>query len=120
MAGGLALAEEDADGLAPEESDDLTALLQACLVALRLPSHGEIHQPQRLPFWSVSDAARRISQLLPQRPAGGASLEEFLPDVVGQRAALAATLVAGLELVRDGDIALQQAETWGSIIMIGS
>ena len=76
------------------------------------------------PSGTVRDAARRISQLLPQLPAG-ASLEEFLPDAAGQaaargmhhRAALAATLVAGLELARGGDIALQQAEIWGSIMV---
>ncbi|MGI4802285.1 MAG: segregation and condensation protein A [Janthinobacterium lividum] len=122
--GGSGLAEEDADVLALEERDEFTELMRACLVALRLPSINELYQPRLLPFWSISDATRRISQLLPRLP-DGACLEEFLPDAAKQdpagglhhRAALAATLVAGLELARGGSITLQQVETWGLVIV---
>lgn len=123
-AGGLGRTDDDTDGLALEEGDEFTELMRACLVALRLPSAGELYQPRLLRFWSISDAAQRISQLLPRLP-DGACLEEFLPDAAEQdpagglhhRAALAATLVAGLELARGGGITLQQAETWGLVIV---
>ena len=116
------LHEDDPDRPALEEGDEFTELLRACLVALRLPSHGELYQPRLMPFWSVRDATERIITLLPQRP-DGARLEVFLPEVAGQGAgrplhrpaALAATLVAGLELARGGGVTLDQADAWGSI-----
>ncbi|MGI4946951.1 MAG: segregation and condensation protein A [Janthinobacterium lividum] len=117
-------AGDDTDDVTPGEGDDLTALLRACLVALRLPVNTEVYQPRQLPFWSVGDATNRINQLLPGLP-GGAALEMFLPDVADRgprwaphrRAAIAATLVAGLELARSSAITLKQAENWKLILV---
>ncbi|MGI4794019.1 MAG: hypothetical protein ACRYG8_08045, partial [Janthinobacterium lividum] len=83
MTNDLGPADDDADDLALEEDDEFTELLRACLVALRLPSRSEIYQLQRSPFWSVSDARRRISQMLPTLPTG-ATLEQFVPATPGQ------------------------------------
>ncbi|MGI4945937.1 MAG: segregation and condensation protein A [Janthinobacterium lividum] len=119
---GLDLEGDDADGLAPDGSDDLTELLRACLVALRLPSHMEAYRPRHLPFWSVSDATRRIRQMMPAWPEG-VTLDVFLPEraddspsySLRRRAALAATLIAGLELARGGALTLKQDVLWQPI-----
>jgi len=121
----VAVAVEAASGsedVPPVAGGDLTDLLRACLVALRLPPHAEAYQPRRLPFWSVGDAAARISRLLQERSEGG-KLEVFLPKIaesgsgraVHCRAAVAATFVAGLELTRDGALAMDQDAPWQPI-----
>ena len=115
-------ANDAIDRLVPEESDDLTELLRACLVALRLPAPADRYQPRKLPFWSVGDATIRICRLLPTLPPGS-TLELFLPEVAGsgppaalrRKAAHAATLIAGLELARDGGITLDQQALWQPI-----
>ena len=108
-------AEED---VPPVAGGDLTDLLRACLVALRLPPHADAYQPPRLPFWGVGDAAARIGQLLQERREGG-ELGAFLPKVAATaarplhcRAAVAATFVAGLELARGGALSLDQDGPW--------
>ena len=99
---------------------DLTALLRACLVVLTVPEEQAIAlSPRRLPFWTASDAIRRISGRLPEL-ADAVSLAAFLPDiepdaphwVLRRRVALASTLVAGLELARTGALALDQDADW--------
>ena len=108
-----------ADDTPPVNGGDLTDLLRACLVALRLPPHAEAFQPRRLPFWGVGDASARIIRLLQERPEGR-ELEVFLPKVAGTgsgralqcRAAVAATFVAGLELARGGTLTLDQDGPW--------
>ena len=116
-------AEHDVEELAPEEEHDkLTELLRACLVALRLPAQADGYQPRQLPFWSVGDAAARISRMLGTLP-DGALLEAFLPEnpdagpgiALHRKAAHAATLIAGLELARDGGITLDQDALWQPI-----
>ena len=116
-------AEHDVEELAPEEEHDkLTELLRACLVALRLPAQADGYQPRRLPFWSVGDAAARIRRMLGTLP-DGALLEAFLPEILSagpssdlhRKAAHAATLIAGLELARDGGITLDQDALWQPI-----
>jgi segregation and condensation protein A len=111
------------DDPAPAGGGDLTDLLRACLAALRLPSHAEADQPRRLPFWGVGDAAGRITRLLDGWPEGGA-LDVFLPKsakadpgrrTLHGRAAVAATLVAGLELARGGALTLEQDRPWQPI-----
>ncbi len=105
---------DTADDL-PVPGGDLTDLLRACLVALRLPPHAETYQPRQLPFWSISNAAGRITRLLNGLPQG-ADLGAFLPTIAQAgasralhcRAAVAATLVAGLELTRSGALTLEQ------------
>jgi segregation and condensation protein A len=99
---------------------DLTELLRACLVALRVPE--EQAAALRLkppPLWRASDALSRLRQLLGLLP-DGSPLQAFLPQLgteepdseVRARAALASTLIAGLELARDGVLALEQDTAW--------
>jgi len=106
----------------PVSGGDLTDLLRACLVALRLPRHTGTYQPRRLPFWGISDAAARITRLLAGLPDGG-DLGVFLPAIADAsasralhcRAAVAATFVAGLELTRGGALTLDQDTSWQPI-----
>ena len=119
--------EQDGAGQDEAGQDDLTELLRACLVVLRLPARAEAYQPRRLPFWSVADATTRISRMLRTMPEGGVldvflpALPEHGPEQAGpeqtraSRAALAATLVAGLEMARSGGVTLQQEASWTPI-----
>ncbi len=86
---------------------DSTALLRACLVAIRLPD----------------DAAARIRALLPKIGEGGVALGALLPGLpaaVPERArrcreAVASTFGAGLEMARAGDLTLDQEAAWAPI-----
>ncbi len=99
---------------------DVTGLLRACLVALRVPDEAAAVFRVRLPFWSLAEAAARIRTLLPEMGEGGAPLERLLPEVARKdpdyglrcRAAVAGTFGAGLELAREGAITLRQEEAW--------
>jgi segregation and condensation protein A len=69
----------------------------------------------------VPDALVRIRQMLGELP-DGAPLERFLPlseaghvSALQRRAALASTLLAGLELSRDGATVIEQHQAFGEI-----
>jgi segregation and condensation protein A len=70
-------------------------------------------------LWRASDALSRLRQLLGLLP-DGSPLQAFLPQLgteqpdraVRARAALSSTLIAGLELARDGVLALEQDTAW--------
>jgi segregation and condensation protein A len=64
--------------------------------------------------------------MLPAIP-GGAPLERFLPEmaedesgdvVLRRRAALASTLLAGLEMGREGAASLSQGQAFGEIVVV--
>ena len=103
---------------------DLTALLRACLTLLELPARERAWRPNLPPLWRVPEALTHMRTLLAGLPQG-AALEAFLPTGVGQgsaawlqrRAALASTLVAGLELSRDGAAVLDQNAAFGGIVV---
>ena len=89
---------------------DLTALLRACLPALQVPEDQVVAlRPRPPPLWTASDALIRVTRLLPVLP-DGSPLAAYLPpipqDVPARalrcRAAMASTLIAGLERARDG------------------
>ena len=103
---------------------DITALLRACLVAIRLPAEaGALYRVPGPPFWSVANAAARIRAMLPLIGEEGAALAAFLPEVPGDaperglrcRVAVAGTFLAGLELTRDGSMAVEQDKAWAEI-----
>jgi segregation and condensation protein A len=99
---------------------DVPALVRAYLAALRRASAHRRYRPTPLTLWTVQDALARLRAMLGALP-DWISLERFLPfGLVGrveQRAALASTLVAGLELARNGALALRQDQPFGPVLV---
>jgi segregation and condensation protein A len=98
----------------------LTDLLRACLPALRVPDDTAVAlRPRPPPLWTATAHVTRLLGML----ADGSTLTEFLPRIpedaparaLRHRAALASTLIAGLELARDGTLELEQAADWTPI-----
>ena len=117
-------AESTDRGAAPPVADT-AALLRACLAVLERPDRGGSWRPAPLPLWRVPDALARLRRMLPAIPEG-APLERFLPETTAsddpgaalqRRAALASTLLAGLELDREGAASLSQATAFGAIVV---
>jgi segregation and condensation protein A len=80
-----------------------------------------VYRPRPPLLWRVPDALAHIRRLFGVRPEGVA-LEHFLPppqtghiSALQRRAALASTLIAGLELSRGGAAVIQQDEVFGEI-----
>jgi len=99
---------------------DLTELLRACLVVLRVPEDQAVAlRPRPPPLWTASDAIRQILRLLPGLSELG-PLAAFLPKIdsggpkrmLRCRVAVASTLFAGLELARNGALVLEQDADW--------
>jgi segregation and condensation protein A len=99
---------------------DLPALVRAYLSALRRAAGTKQYRPRPMTLWSVQDALARLAALLGRLP-DWASLDMFLPDSLGtnleRRAALASTLLAGLELARGGRLRLRQEAAFGPILV---
>ena len=98
---------------------DITDLLRACLLALRVPEQQAAYQLPPPTPWPVADAIARMRRRLASLPKGE-PLQLFLPEIehvkaanpTHRRAAVASTLVASLELARDGELILQQEDPW--------
>ncbi|MFL5338085.1 MAG: segregation/condensation protein A [Geminicoccaceae bacterium] len=103
-----------------EPAADVTELLRACLKLLQVTPRERVYRPQLPLLWRAPDALDRIRTLLPGLPEG-ATLEQFLPPPAGadaalwRRSALASTLLAGLELSRDGAVTLEQDAAFQTI-----
>ncbi|MBM3568434.1 MAG: segregation/condensation protein A [Alphaproteobacteria bacterium] len=87
----------------------------------RLDAHAPIHM-EPIARFSVEDALHRLSDLLgADALPDWTTLETFLPTDLASaplyRNALATTLVASLELVRTGRIAIQQPQPFGPIYL---
>ena len=105
--------------------------MEGCLVVLRgragRADAPPVYQPAIPAVWRVPDALARIRTLLAAHPAGGV-LHQFLPPLapgepdhgLKARAAVASTLVAGLELARDGVAGLEQGTAFGPIHMVAA
>jgi segregation and condensation protein A len=113
------LTVEDRSSLAA----DLPALLQAYVAARRRALARRPYRPKPRKLWTVQDALSRLSRLMGELPSWGV-LQRFLPegieDPVERRAALASTLVAGLEMARGGGIELRQDKAFGPILVRSS
>jgi segregation and condensation protein A len=80
------------------------------------------YQPPVSDLWQMPDAIRRVRQLLAARSTWQ-PLVAFLPEIPAAashrdlrcRAAVASTLMAGLELAREGTLAAQQSTAFGPI-----
>jgi segregation and condensation protein A len=99
---------------------DLGSLMRAYLLAMRRRGAARRYQPRPLTLWSVKDALQRLGMLLGSLP-DWTSLERFLPEALGgpleRRAALASTLLAGLEMARGGAVRLRQEHAFGPILV---
>ena len=99
---------------------DLGSLVRAYLPGCAGGSEPRRYQPRPLSLWSVKDALQRLGALLGSLP-DWTSLDRFLPDTIGgaleRRAALASTLLAGLELARGGAVRLRQEHAFGPILV---
>ncbi len=97
-------------------------LLRAYLAALRRGGGRRTYRPAALPLWSVQDALGRLGAMIGHVPDWSV-LERFLPDAtpdpLGRRAAVASTLLAGLELARDGRLRMRQDQPFGPILLAG-
>ncbi|HQT39467.1 MAG TPA: ScpA family protein [Acidocella sp.] len=99
---------------------DMSSLLSAYLAARRRAGAKVQYKPKPMTYFSVQNALERLQRLLGSMPSWS-SLESFLPDnLLGglpKRAALSATLVAGLEMARSGDLILRQETNFGPILV---
>jgi segregation and condensation protein A len=99
---------------------DLSSLVRGYLLGVRRGAGTRRYQPRPLSLWSVKDALQRLAALLGSVP-DWTSLDHFLPETIGspleRRAALASTLLAGLEMARGGDVRLRQERDFGPILV---
>ncbi len=111
------------EGRPTSRGADITDLLRACLKLLEVPAElAAVYRPRPPAFWRVSQAIGRIEAMLSEQPEG-AGHTAFLAAIATDgayrerqcRAAVASTLVAGLELARQGGVVLWQELDWGEI-----
>jgi segregation and condensation protein A len=99
---------------------DLPGLMRAYLLAMRRGIGNRQYRPPPVTVWTVKDALARLFSLVGSLP-DWTDLERFLPVGAGtplqRRAAMAATLMAGLEMARDGRLRLRQSEQFGPILL---
>jgi segregation and condensation protein A len=100
---------------------DQAAFLSSYLRARRRGTKRVAYQPRKLSWFTVQDALKRLTSMLGTMP-DWTSLEHFLPAIQGgdeleHRAALASTLIAGLELARGGHLRLRQEEAFSPILV---
>ncbi len=99
---------------------DLGSLVRAYLLGVRRGAGTRRYQPRPLNLWSVKDALQRLAALLGSVP-DWTNLDHFLPETLGspleRRAALASTLLAGLEMARGGVVRLRQEHEFGPILV---
>ena len=101
-------------------SVDLPSLMRGYLTGLRRAAGNRIYRPRALTLWSVKDALHRLGVLVGSLP-DWSTLESFLPehlaDPMERRAALASTLLAGLEMAKFGAVRLRQEHDFGPILV---
>ena len=100
---------------------DVPSLVRAYVTAVRRGAgQKRSYRPRPVSLWSVKDALARLGRLLGSLP-DWTSLDAFLPEELGdpiqRRAALASTLIAGLEMARGGGLRLRQEEPFGPILL---
>ncbi|OYV39527.1 MAG: segregation/condensation protein A [Rhodospirillales bacterium 20-64-7] len=97
---------------------EMSGLLSAYLAARRRAGAKQQYRPKPMTYFSVQNALERLTRLLGTLP-DWTSLEQFLPDGLQEglprRAAVSATLVAGLEMAKSRHLALRQECDFGPI-----
>jgi segregation and condensation protein A len=100
---------------------DLAALCQAYVAGRRRATARRPYRPKPRRLWSLQEALTHLARLLGDFPSW-AVLQRFLPDggdldTVERKAALASTLLAGLEMARGGRLELRQERAFGPIML---
>ena len=99
---------------------DMPGLLRGYLAALRRTGSQRRYRPRRRMLWTMQDALARLQMMLGGR-SGWTSLGVFLPlqasTPLERRAAVASTLLAGLELARNGQADIRQDRNFGPILL---
>jgi segregation and condensation protein A len=99
---------------------DMSSLLSGYLAARRRAGAKIQYRPKPMSYFSVQNALERLARLVGSMP-DWSTLEAFLPEGLGdglpRRAAISATLVAGLEMARGGAIMLRQEAQFGPILV---
>jgi segregation and condensation protein A len=105
---------------------DFVMLLEACVSILRVSktSPAQVYQPRRILEWTPHQAMTRIQSILDKHPQGG-DLLGFVPKlpaklpnpIASVRAAIASTLIAGLELARNAQVNLRQQKPFAPIMV---
>ncbi|HYZ21742.1 MAG TPA: segregation/condensation protein A, partial [Rhodopila sp.] len=94
--------------------------VRAYLDAIRRGTRSVGFKPRPLTLWTVQDALRRLGEMVGSLP-DWATLEQFIPGHLAspteRRAALSSTLLASLEMARNGVVRLQQEEVFGPILL---
>jgi segregation and condensation protein A len=107
---------EDRSGL----HADLPSLLQSYVAARRRALARRPYRPKPRKLFTVQEALERLTRLVGALPSWSV-LQGFLPDTIldplERRAALASTLVAGLEMARGGAVELRQERAFGPIML---
>ena len=108
----------------PIVAADLVSLFQACVDVLEQPDQRtpDVYRPPRSTLWTPIQALDRMRVMLGGL-VDGADLLRFLPPIAANlpdrvlrvRGAVASSLVAALELARNGVADLQQDEAFGRI-----
>jgi segregation and condensation protein A len=95
--------------------------LRAYLRAMHRGTKSTTYSPRPVTFWSLQSALRHLSDML-GRQIDWATLESFLPvddtmTPAQHRAAIASTLLASLELARNGTADVRQEDAFGPILV---
>jgi segregation and condensation protein A len=99
---------------------EISELLGAYLAGRRRGGAKLQYRPKPMVYFSVQNALERLQRLVGSKP-DWSSLEGFLPqgldDGLPRRAALSATLIAGLEMTKGGHLELRQERVFGPILV---
>jgi segregation and condensation protein A len=100
---------------------DLPFLLRAYTACARRAAAARTFAPVQRGVWTVQDALDRLAALL-GTARDWISLDRFLPDLAAasrlqQRASVASTLLAGLEMAREGRLRLRQDAPFGPVLV---
>jgi segregation and condensation protein A len=99
---------------------DMPGLIRAYIAAAHRAAAGRKYRPRPLTVWTVKEALERLGAMLGHIP-DWMTLERFLPEHLAspteRRAALASTLMAGLELAKGGAVQLRQDAPFGPVLI---
>ncbi len=100
---------------------DTASLLGAYMSAARRAHANRVWTPARPDFWTVAAALDRLERMLGAAP-GWCTLDSFLPadahdEKLPRAASIASTLLASLELARNGRCELRQDTPFGPLLL---